>query len=256
MAIARDEAPAGRLPLTRKRVLKSALDYVDANGLQALSIRKLGAELGVQGMSLYTHVASKDALLDGLVEAMTDELGMPDPQAADWRAALRQFAASLREIIHRHPAAAPLLDSRRIQPAHRLAVVDAYVQALIRAGFSEERALEVVRVIQVYAQGHALAEVSWRVGQDYEVPADDIARMRWVADMVPRDTPDHLVRVALRYCADCDPDHQFHAGLDLIIRGLEAECPGEPPGLPGRGGRGAYRVPHAAVREAGHAEDR
>lgn len=227
MAVARNDAPAGRVPLTRDRVLRAALAFVDARGLETLSIRKLSAELGVKGMSLYTHVDSKDALLDGLVEAMTSELDLPDPQETDWRAALRQFAASLRDMIHRHPAAAPLLDSRHIQPAHRLEVVDAYLQVLARAGFAEERALEVVRVVQVYAQGHALAEVSWGIaGQDPAIPADDIARMRWVADMIPRDTPDRLVRVGLRYCADCDMDHQFQVGLDLILRGLQAECPG------------------------------
>jgi AcrR family transcriptional regulator len=215
------------VPLTRARVLNAALDYVDARGLEALSIRKLAAELGVQGMSLYTHVDGKDALLDGLVEAMTAELELPSPAAAaDWRGALREFAASERDMIRRHPSAAPLLNSRHIQPARRLEVIDAYLQVLTRAGFSEERALEVVRVVQVYAEGHALSEVSWGLySKDPAVPADDIARMRWVADMVPRDAPDKLVRVALRYCADCDMNHQFQVGLDLIINGLQTECP-------------------------------
>jgi AcrR family transcriptional regulator len=214
-------------------VLKAALDYVDVHGLEALSIRKLAAELGVQGMSLYSHVNGKDALLDGLVEAMTAELALPSPAAAtDWREALREFAVTERDMIHRHPSAAPLLNSRHIQPARRLEVIDAYLQALAGAGFGEERALEVVRVVQVYAEGHALAEVSWGLyDKDPAVPADDVARMRWVADMVPRDAPDKLVRVALRYCADCDMNHQFQAGLDLIINGLQTECPdGEQPG--------------------------
>lgn len=215
-------------------MLKAALDYVDAHGLEALSIRKLAAELGVQGMSLYTHVDGKDALLDGLVEAMIAELELPSPATTDWRRALREFAAAERDMIHRHPSAAPLLNSRHIQPARRLEVIDAYLQVLTRAGFSEERALEVLRVVQVYAEGHALSEVSWgRPGTDPAVPGDDIARMRWVADMVPRDAPDNLVRVALRYCADCDMNHQFQVGLDLIVNGLKTECPTESsPGEP------------------------
>jgi AcrR family transcriptional regulator len=228
MAPVSSATPAGRVPLTRARVLKAALDYVDEHGLESLSIRRLAAELGVRGMSLYTHVNGKDALLDGLVEAMTAELEPPSAAAeADWRTALREFAAAERDMIHRHPSAGPLLTSRHIQPAGKLEAVDSYLQVLARAGFGEERALEVVRVVQVYAEGHALAEVSWGLyGKDPVVPGDEVARMRWVAGMVPRDAPDRLVRVALRYCADCDMNRQFEVGLDLIIRGLEAECPG------------------------------
>jgi AcrR family transcriptional regulator len=227
MALTRKQTTPGRVPLSRDRVLKAALEYVDTHGLESLSIRKLAAELGVQGMTLYTHVDGKDALLDGLVEAMTGELELPSAAAdSDWRAALREFAASLRDMIHRHPSAAPLLSSRHVQPARRLEVLDAYLQRLARAGIPEERAREVLRVVQVYAQGHGLAEVSWGLyGPDPVIPGDDVARMRWVADMVPRDAPDHLARVALQFCADCDMHRQFQVGLDLIIRGLEAECP-------------------------------
>ena len=91
----------------RQKVLRAALDFVDANGLAALSMHKLGAELGVQGMSLYSHVASKDALLDGIVEAMTWEAEMPPADGTDWRDALRHLAGEIRGIILRHPAAAP-----------------------------------------------------------------------------------------------------------------------------------------------------
>lgn len=227
MALTRTQPEPGRVPLSRDRVLRAALDYVDAHGLESLSMRKLAAELGVQGMSLYAHVNGKDALLDGLVEAMTSELQLPSPAAeSDWRAALREFAASLRDMIHRHPSAASLLSSRHVQPARRLEVLDAYLQLLERVGIPEVRAREVLRAVQVYAQGHGHAEVSWGLyGRDPVVPDDKIARMRWVADMVPRDAPDRLARVALEYCADCDMNRQFQVGLDLMIRGLEAECP-------------------------------
>src|SRR5215469_18437460 len=83
---------AARPRLTRQRVLRAALDFVDANGMAALSMHKLGAELGVQGMSLYSHVANKDALLDGIVEAMAAEAGPPPAEGTDWRGALRRLA--------------------------------------------------------------------------------------------------------------------------------------------------------------------
>lgn len=223
-ATAGNARPAGPGRLTRERVLQVALDYVDEHGLEALSIRKLGVELGVPAMSLYSHVDSKDALLDGLVEAMTAELEMPSDGEADWRQSLRRFASSTRNMIHRHPATAALVASRHILPTHRLEVTGAYLQVLQRAGFTEDRALEVLRVVQVYAEGQALAEVSWGIrGRDPSVPSDDIGRLRWAADMVPRDAPDSALRTAIQYCAQCDMNHQFQVGLDLIIRGLEPE---------------------------------
>src|SRR5260370_37541469 len=114
--------PPARERLTRDRVLRAALDFTDAHGLAALRMQKLGAELGVKGMSLYSHVDSKDALLDGIVEIMSGEVPMPSDDSMDWKDALRRLARSLREVIRRHPAAAPLLVSRNIMPARRLEV--------------------------------------------------------------------------------------------------------------------------------------
>ncbi len=145
---------AARPRLTRQKVLRAALEFADANGLAALSMHKLGAELGVQGMSLYSHVASKDALLDGIVEAMTWEAEMPPADGADWRDALRHLAREIRAMILRHPAAAPLLVSRPVMPTRRLEQVDAYVRLLMRAGFTEDRALDVLRTVPGFKIGH------------------------------------------------------------------------------------------------------
>ncbi|HEX9357818.1 MAG TPA: TetR/AcrR family transcriptional regulator C-terminal domain-containing protein [Streptosporangiaceae bacterium] len=106
-------------------------------------------------MSLYSHVDSKDALLDGIVEIMSAEAEMPPAGGMDWRDALRSLARSLREVIRRHPAAAPLLVSRPVMPTCRLEVIDAYLQVLRHAGFPEDRALDVLRTVYVYAQGYA-----------------------------------------------------------------------------------------------------
>jgi AcrR family transcriptional regulator len=221
-----DGAAAGtpRQRLTRERVLKAALEFVDANGLAALSMHKLGAELGVQGMSLYSHVASKDALLDGIVEAMTAKAEMPPADGADWRDALRHLAREIRGTILRHPAAAPLLASRPVMPTRRLEQVDAYVRLLMRAGFTEDRAMDVLRTVYVYAHGYALAEACFTACADCGPwPADELGQMRRVTDMVPRDAPDHLVRLAMLFCGRCNMDEQFSLGIDLMIRGLDCE---------------------------------
>jgi len=223
---------AGRPRLTRERVLKAALEFVDANGLAALSMHKLGAELGVQGMSLYSHVASKDALLDGIVEAMTWEAQLPPADGADWRDALRHLAAEIRGTILRHPAAAPLLVSRRVMPTRRLEQVDAYVRLLMRAGFPEDRAMDVLRTVVVYAHGYALVEACFTACAGCGPwPEDELSQMRRVTEMVPRDAPDHLLRLAVLFCGRCNMDEQFSLGIDLMIRGIDAG-PTAPPAEP------------------------
>jgi TetR/AcrR family tetracycline transcriptional repressor len=220
--------PPARGRLTRERVLRAALEFTDAHGLAALSMQKLGAGLGVKGMSLYTHVDSKDALLDGIVEIMSAEVPMPSAAGMNWRDALRGLAQSLRAVILRHPAAAPLLVSRNVMPARRLEVIDAYLRVLRNAGFPRDRALDVLRTVYVYAQGYALAEVNYAGRACAPGPGaqeDELARMRRVTQMVPRDTPDHLLRLAMQFCGYSDMDDQFNLGIDLMIRGLETECP-------------------------------
>ena len=189
----------------------------------ALSMHKLGAELGVQGMSLYSHVASKDALLDGIVEAMTAEAEMPPADGTDWRDALRHLAREIRGIILRHPAAAPLLVSRPVMPTRRLEQVDAYTRLLMQAGFTEDRAMDVLRTVVVYAHGYALVEACFTACTGCGPwPEDELGQVRRVTEMVPRDAPDHLLRLAVLFCGRCNMDEQFSLGIDLMIRGIDA----------------------------------
>jgi len=218
---------AARPRLTRQKVLRAALEFIDANGLAALSMHKLGAELGVQGMSLYSHVASKDALLDGIVEAITWEAEMPPADGMNWRDALRHLAREIRAVILRHPAAAPLLASRPVMPTRRLEQVDAYRRLLMREGFTEDRALDVLRTVYMYAHGYALAEARFTHSAERGPwPGDELSQMRRVTDIVPRDAPDHLLRLAMLFCGGCDMDEQFTLGIDLMISGLDEN--GEP----------------------------
>lgn len=216
-------ADGGMRPrLTREKVLRAALEFVDANGLAALSMQKLGAELGVQGMSLYSHVENKDALLDGIVEAMTAETEPPPADGTGWRDALRHLAAGIRALILRHPAAAPLLVSRQVMTTRQLQQVDGYRGLLMRQGFTEDRAVEVLRTLYGYALGFALVEANLVAGgQRGPWPDDELSRMRRVTDMVPRDAPDHLLRLAMLFCGQCDMGEQFSLGVELMISGLD-----------------------------------
>ena len=101
MSIPADPGPALRAPLTRERVLRAAVDLADRDGIGSLSMRKLAQELGVEAMSLYHHVANKDAILDGIVDVVFSEIELPSGEA-DWKAAMRQRAISAREALRRH----------------------------------------------------------------------------------------------------------------------------------------------------------
>jgi AcrR family transcriptional regulator len=152
---ASDRGRYGRL--SRERVLASALELVDREGLSALSMRRLGAELGVEAMALYRYAASKDALLDGLVEALYLELeerlrAEPEPEAADatavpdWRAGLHRIARATYDACLAHPQAVPLLATRTL--------------ALLRAaGFDEVRASGVFRAFTAWLLGYVSVEL-------------------------------------------------------------------------------------------------
>src|SRR3954465_14002727 len=103
--------PTGRARLSRERVLRAAVALADAGGLEALTMRRLGEELGVEAMSLYKHVANKDDLLDGMVDLVFAEIELPSGDA-DWRTAMRARAVSARTALMRHPWATTLMQAR------------------------------------------------------------------------------------------------------------------------------------------------
>src|SRR5664279_5317853 len=101
-----------RVPLTRERVLRAAIELADLVGLEALSMRRLGQELGVEAMALYHHVANKEDLVDGMVDIVFSEVELPST-GLDWTTAMRRRAISLRDALARHPWAIGLMESRR-----------------------------------------------------------------------------------------------------------------------------------------------
>lgn len=212
--------PSERARLTRAQVLRAALSYVDAHGLGALSMNKLGAELGVRGMSLYSHVASKDELLDGIVEAMWAELERPATVKMTWSEALHSYAHSLRDLIFRHVAAAPLLN-RRAMPIKSLEHLDAYREVLVQGGLTGPQAIQALRVVHGYSLGFALVEASWWGDTGEPRRPDDLTTLRRVTELVPRDASDHLLRLAIDFCCGFDQIDQFQSGLDLMVQGLQ-----------------------------------
>jgi AcrR family transcriptional regulator len=161
---------AGRTGLDRRRVLGAAIEFIDRHGLEALTMRRLGAHLGVEAMALYRYVAGRDQLLDGVVETVIDELyGDPDVHLAashGWQDYLQRLAHGVRRIALAHPKVFPLVASRPpaapwVRPPLRsLRWVESFLTALIGSGFTEAAAVAAYRAYSSFLLGHLLLEVS------------------------------------------------------------------------------------------------
>lgn len=201
-----------RIPLTRQRIVDAALRYIDDHGLDALSMHKLGAELGVQGMSLYNHVTNKDDVLDGVVELLWSEVEVAAPVGDDSREAVSSFAHALRNVVRRHPNAARLIISQQVIPEPALRIVQALTAAAVSQGVPVAYAHALLRTITSYALGSSYVEVSWGMGGPGCRPSVD--------DLLRPGIPEDLAALAHVFCGQSEPDAQFELGLDLMLLGL------------------------------------
>jgi len=149
-----------RRPLSRRRILRAALRLIDRDGVDALTMRRLGAELGVEAMALYRHVGSKEALLDGVVELLLEELEIPPAGEESWVDAWVGLAHSYRRLARSHPGAFRLLALSPLSTAARFERARAPVAILRDAGFDEPTARLAFRTLLSYADGHLLRELA------------------------------------------------------------------------------------------------
>ena len=201
---------AGRQPLSRRRVLEEAVRFVDREGLEALTMRKLGAELGVEAMSLYNHVPNKSALLDGMVEVLLGELEVP-PETYGWEERIREGYGAFRRLAHEHPNVFPLLVNRPPETMDGVWLVEEFLRTLEEAGFGKETALHAFRALSSYTLGYAMAEIR---GFALEPDGSRLGAHRLSPEEFPRlcELGPQLERV--------DHDAEFEFGLDLILAGL------------------------------------
>src|SRR6188474_3510986 len=151
--------PQQRARLSRDRVLLGAMAVADAAGIGSLTIRSLAFELGVKPMSVYHHVASKDEILDGIVDLVFSEIELPSPDS-DWRAEMRRRAISARAVLRIHPWAIPLLQSRTNPGPATLRHHNAVIGALRAGGFSLEMVAHAYALMDSYVFGFALSEAA------------------------------------------------------------------------------------------------
>ena len=203
------EAPKRR-PLNRERILGAAVDFVDREGLEALSMRKLGAELGVEAMSIYNHVPSKGALLDGMVEVFLRGLEIP-PEGNDWEMRIREAYRRFRRLAHKHPNVFPLLIVRPPDTMDGAWLVETFLETLHQAGFDARAALQAYRTLTSFTVGYVTSEIrgfamepgNGRTGAR-GLPAGDFPRLSALAP--------HLGQL--------DRDTEFERGLEIILFGL------------------------------------
>src|ERR671925_986383 len=140
---------ARRTPLSRERVLRVAFERTDTDGIDSLSMRKLAQELGVEAMSLYRHVRNKGEIVDGMIDLVFSEIGLP-PRGVHWKTAMRQRAISAREVLARHPWAIGLMESRSTPGPATLRHHDSVLGTLRGAGFSIEMAAHAFSALDSY----------------------------------------------------------------------------------------------------------
>jgi AcrR family transcriptional regulator len=205
-----------RSPLTKDRVLKAALRLADKDGIESLSMRKLGQELGVEAMSLYNHVANKDEVLDGIVEAVVREVELP-PDGTDWKEALRQHAISTHESLMRHSWAASLW-WRRAEGPDRIGMAEFMLRNLRQAGFSEDLTYHGYHVLVGHILGFTLQAQSFPIETKEEL--QEMAA-KFLEDFAVDDYPYLAEHIRQHVEPGVSDERAFEFGLDLILDGLE-----------------------------------
>jgi AcrR family transcriptional regulator len=208
-----DGGGRNRAPLTPERVVATALAIIDREGLGALNIRRLAAEAGVKPMSLYHHFPNKEAILDGVAEAIAAAaVGLPPSEAA-WHDKVRFLFTGLHLLVQAHPRALPLISTGVIRTPSGRRWMEALMRALLEAGFTPQRAAGVYHTLGAYTLGLGYAGLL-----ALDVPPDAI-----VGELVGHwaDYP-NLMRVGLRL-TDWDPPGEFEAGLDVLLERFARE---------------------------------
>jgi AcrR family transcriptional regulator len=212
------EAGSGRGRLSRDRVVRAAVGLADTGGLESLTMRRLGEELGVEAMSLYKHVANKDDLLDGMVDLVFAEIELPSG-STDWRTAMRRRALSVRAALTRHPWATPLMQSRTAPGPATLHHHDTVIGTLRGAGFPVALTAHAFSALDAYIYGFAMQQRS--LPFDTLEEAQAVGRQMF-ARMPPGAYP-HLTELTVQHILQPGYDYgdEFEYGLDLVLDGLD-----------------------------------
>ena len=207
--------PGPRTPLSRERVLRSAVAFADAHGVEALSMRELARELGFGVMSLYNHVSNKDEMLDGMIDLVAGEIGPAPSVRGDWKADMREIAVSAHQALLRHSWASGMWSSRGPGPA-KLRHMESILKILREAGFSAETACRGFHAISTHILGFTLQKLDFPID---DADLTDVAK-RFLAEM-PTDEYPYFAEHVMQHIDGPNQPDSFAFVLDLILDGLE-----------------------------------
>jgi AcrR family transcriptional regulator len=202
---------AKRLKLTRDAIIDKALDLIERDGLDRLSTRALGESLGVQAMSLYHHVPSKDALLDDVTARLAAMIVIPEP-SEDWRGALETIARSYIAIARTNPRAYPLLAGRRFNSRETLPILEKLFSIFGVAGLPPDGIAAAFRLLGYFMNGAGMAEMATREAarrSDFQLTDPD-----FLADYP-------LARQVVPHLALDELNSIFEKGLKAILDSIE-----------------------------------
>lgn len=204
--------------MSRQRVIDAALTLVDEEGLESLSMRRLGQHLGVEAMSLYNHVNGKADILDGLAEAVLARLEINFVARTSWQDKIRTLARSFRAAATTHPGAFTLVSARQLGSAGGLRPVEAELEVLREAGFDAETSVHILRTFVAFVTGSLVRELT---AEPAVSGIDPVARATRIEVLKAAGFP--AIADAADHIAVIDHEAEYYFGVDLFIAALEAK---------------------------------
>jgi AcrR family transcriptional regulator len=212
--------PPRRDRLTRARVIEAALEIMDAEGVDAVTMRRIGRELGVEAMSLYNHVRDKEDILDGITELVMSRFEFP-PMTDDWARDARAMAGAWRRLLGQHPGVMQLLAERH-KPLEGLAAfrpMEAALELFRRGGLSPREAAQAFNAFGGYLMGFVMMEQGLMPGGGHAGTRKEHDHDREMVEALEAAGLRNVVE-CFQWFEECPTDEQFEFGLDLLIRGL------------------------------------
>jgi len=208
-----------RTQLTRQRVVAAAIELADIDGTESISMRRLAQELGVEAMSLYTHVRNKDDLLDGMADAVISQIP-PSAGEAGWKTSLRQMALAAREVMLRHPWAPRIIETRAAPGPAALGYINAVLGTLREGGFTIAQTHQALHILGSRALG--FTQALFDDSGDGDLDPQTAAQLQ---DQLGATHP-YVVEMALAVThggalGACDDAAEFAFALDFILDGLD-----------------------------------
>ncbi|MFF5206551.1 TetR/AcrR family transcriptional regulator [Streptosporangium sp. NPDC000396] len=222
----RESRPAKSPTLSRDQIVRAAMELLDAEGLDALSMRRLGAKLGSGATSIYWHVANKDDLLDLVMDEVFGKVSVPDPEMSGWREAVTVFAYGLRATFFEHPWSASLIGTRPALGPNAMRLSDQLLKTFQLAGFKDTALDYAAATLMSYVMGVTAPEIAWRAVQASSgMSSEEIltTTKEWV-ERAARDYPELAARYATYDISEVDVSRalNFEFGLTCMLDGLEA----------------------------------